>query len=201
MDKDTFDDPRRLECRGIKFDPSGRILARPFHKFFNLGERPELQPSEIDMRQPHTIMEKLDGSMIHPAVVHDRLVLMTRMGRTNVARHAEGLLTERLSGICRQLLEAGITPIFEFTAPVNRVIISYETPELHLLALRETVSGVYGSYAEVQTQAAAMSVLPVSVIQSEWLSAHEFSRFARGLFGGKDSLLRFDDGLLAEGQG
>ena len=32
----------RRECRGIMFNThSGRIIRRPFHKFFNLGERLE----------------------------------------------------------------------------------------------------------------------------------------------------------------
>lgn len=44
VDNDTFDHPARVQCRGIKFGPDGRILARPFHKFFNLGERANLRP-------------------------------------------------------------------------------------------------------------------------------------------------------------
>src|SRR6478609_139429 len=64
---DSFDDPMRLECRGIKFDAKGKILARPMHKFFNVGERPDTQPELLDFSKPHIITEKLDGSMIHPA--------------------------------------------------------------------------------------------------------------------------------------
>ncbi len=52
---DTFDDPMRLECRGIKFDADGKILARPFQKFFNIGEREDTQPHLLDFSQPHAV--------------------------------------------------------------------------------------------------------------------------------------------------
>src|SRR5690606_25943070 len=41
----------RRECRGIKFDRDGNILARPFHKFFNLGEKPEVSEKSVDWSQ------------------------------------------------------------------------------------------------------------------------------------------------------
>lgn len=47
----TFDRPMRIECRGLKFGEDGRLLARPFHKFFNLGEREGV--ADIDWTRPH----------------------------------------------------------------------------------------------------------------------------------------------------
>ena len=38
-DTNTFDNEVLLECRGIKFDADGKILARPLHKFLNLGQK------------------------------------------------------------------------------------------------------------------------------------------------------------------
>lgn len=34
----TFDSAVARECRGLKFDPDGKLIARPFHKFFNLAK-------------------------------------------------------------------------------------------------------------------------------------------------------------------
>src|SRR5690606_17576527 len=99
--EDTFAHPACIECRGIKFAPDGRVLARPLHKFMNIGQTPDTQPHKIDFGQPHVIMDKLDGSMIHPAIVNGEVVFMTRMGRTDVARKAERHLTDRLSYMCR----------------------------------------------------------------------------------------------------
>ena len=39
QDQHTFDNPALTECRGIKFDMNGTILARPFAQFFNYGAR------------------------------------------------------------------------------------------------------------------------------------------------------------------
>ena len=33
--EDSFDEPIRPECRGIVFDHFGKLISRPFHKFFN----------------------------------------------------------------------------------------------------------------------------------------------------------------------
>lgn len=55
-------DAIRRECRGIVFQAStGKILARRYHKFFNLGEREEVQPHLLDFTRPHTVLGKLDG--------------------------------------------------------------------------------------------------------------------------------------------
>ncbi len=78
---DTFPDPnepgidtaerrrRQLvrECRGITFDAkSGQVIARKFHKFFNLGERDETRPHRIDWTRPHLRLVKADGSLMTP---------------------------------------------------------------------------------------------------------------------------------------
>lgn len=137
---DTFADERRIELRGIKFHPDGRIMARPLHKFFNLGER----PVEIDITSPHVITDKLDGSMVHPAILPDGDVrLMTRMGLTNVAAMAERHLTDVARTCLGKLLMDGCTPILEFTAPNNRIVIAYSEPRLTLVAVRHTVTGQY----------------------------------------------------------
>lgn len=141
MDKDTFDDPRLLECRGIKFDPDGIILARPFKKFFNVGERE--QAHEIDVSKPHVITEKLDGSMIHPAIVDGELVLMTRKGITDVAEKAAAHFLDRpeYRELMLMYLTDNVTPIFEYVGPDNRIVLHYDEPALILIAARHNVDG------------------------------------------------------------
>ncbi len=201
MDRDTFDHPARVQCRGIKFGPDGRTLARPFHKFFNLGEKAELQPELIDMTRPYVIMEKLDGSMIHPAVVKGKLVFMTRMGCTDVARLAESLLTGPLERGCKDLLSSGLTPVFEFTAPNNRIIIQYDEAELRLLAIRETISGQYLSQFDVESYAIKLGVQAVRVYSQDWANARDFFNFVRTVEGKEGFVLRFEDGLWLKAKG
>jgi enolase len=62
-------------------------------------------------------------------------------------------LTPQLAEMLRAALEDGVTPIFEYTAPTNRIIIKYDKPQLHLLALRETVSGIHRPFEHVRPNA------------------------------------------------
>jgi RNA ligase len=55
------------ELRGITFDAStGALLSRPYHKFFNAGEREEVLAQHLSFSDPHHILEKLDGRALAP---------------------------------------------------------------------------------------------------------------------------------------
>lgn len=198
---DSFDDPIRLECRGLKFGPDGKILARPFRKFFNLGERPDTQPHVLDFTAPHTITEKLDGSMIHPAIVGGELVLMTRMGRSDVARKAEALLTPHLVKEMTACLAAGQTPIYEFTAPDNRIVVRYESSDLSPLAIRDTITGDYWEHSWLVDAADDMGVPLVRSYPADYTTATEFMAFARAVTGMEGFVVRFSDGLWVKAKG
>jgi RNA ligase len=136
----------RRECRGLIFDRDGNIMSRPFHKFFNVNERAETQTHEIDMSQPHVIMEKMDGSMIRPILVDGYLRLATKMGVTNVAMEAEAWLATQDSEYKRWLhtyMNSGYTPLFEWVSPFNQIVLAYEIEDLVLLAIRDNVTGEY----------------------------------------------------------
>ncbi|ACA16673.1 hypothetical protein M446_2212 [Methylobacterium sp. 4-46] len=138
---ETFGSPVSLECRGLKFDRDGQIIARPFHKFFELGERQRLE--EVDWSAPHAVLDKLDGVMVHPVLLDGRMVFMTRAGATAPARAAQAEANAAILDLSRFLVEGGITPLFEFTSPEAPAILACERPLLTLLAAREMVSGAY----------------------------------------------------------
>lgn len=199
---DSFDDPVRLECRGIKFGPDGYILARPFHKFFNIGERADTQPNLLDFSQPHVVTEKLDGSMIHPAIVDGEVVFMTRMGRTDVALKAERHLTPTLRAYCVEaIIEGGVTPIFEFTAPDNRIVVRYEESQLSLLAMRRMRSGEYLDQLRCQGWASDAGVPFVTHHPSDWNSGQAFLDYARAVTGREGFVVRFASGLWVKAKG
>ena len=136
----------RRECRGLIFDADGNLMSRPFHKFFNVNEREETQTHEIDMSQPHVIMEKMDGSMIRPILVDGYLRLATKMGVTEVSMQAEEWLAAQNSSLkewLRFYMHHGYTPIFEWISPFNQIVLAYEEADLVLLAIRENVTGKY----------------------------------------------------------
>ncbi len=136
----------RRECRGLIFDRDGNLISRPFHKFFNIGEREETQPHRIDLSQPHTIMEKMDGSMIRPLVIDGHLRLATKMGVTEVAMDAEAWLAAQSSShrvwLVKQMM-FGETPIFEWVSPFNQIVLAYEEADLVYLGNRNNTTGEY----------------------------------------------------------
>ena len=141
----------RRECRGLIFDADGNLMSRPFHKFFNVNERAETQTHEIDMSQPHVIMEKMDGSMIRPILVDGYLRLATKMGVTNVAMQAEEWLAKynylqivvSRRDYLRSEIANGRTPIFEWVSPFNQIVIAYEEAHLVYLGSRDNITGKY----------------------------------------------------------
>jgi RNA ligase len=138
----------RRECRGLIFDTEGRIMSRPFHKFFNVNERLETMSHYIDMSQPHVIMEKMDGSMIRPILVNGVIRLATKMGVTSVAEEAENFLVNstqyfQIYKWLKSCVTSGVTPIFEYIAPTNKIVIEYSEPKLVLLAMRNNITGNY----------------------------------------------------------
>ena len=138
----------RRELRGIKFRADNRrLLARAWHKFFNLNERPETQADQVDWSAKHIALEKLDGSMVHAADLPGGPVLMTMMGVTSVAQAAMDF-GFRQSGIpylefCRDALDNGFVPIFEWCSPQNQIVVRYQSDQLIMTGLRQLSTGRY----------------------------------------------------------
>lgn len=148
--KDTFDNPYARECRGIKFDIEGNIIARPYHKFHNLNENEEYLSVNVDLSQPHHILEKLDGSCVHLTRLGGSLRAFTRAGESEVAEKALKWLEsdprrfERYSKYTDTF--KGCTLIFEYVAPHNRIVVPYAEENLILTAIRNNETGEYFSY-------------------------------------------------------
>lgn len=156
--KNTFDNSEggqyRRECRGLIFDKfTGEILSRPFHKFFNVGERADTEIGKINMDREHIIQDKLDGSMVRPFLMRAPSgvrvpVFATKSGVTDIASDARKVFDNfdvdgsRLRWIMRQL-DFKNTPIFEYIGPGNRIVIHYKESDVVLLALRNNYSGAY----------------------------------------------------------
>lgn len=149
INSDDMEGAIRRECRGIKFYPDGKIAARLFHKFFNLFEKEETQLHNLNMDKKHTILEKLDGSMLHPMIFGNEIRWMTKMGITDVSIKAEKYIknNSKYDKFAEWCIENNMTPIFEYTSPDNRIVISYREDKLTLLAVRDNYTGEYKNVA------------------------------------------------------
>lgn len=148
MDGNTFDTPQALECRGIAFDRSGRIVSRPLHKFFNVGEKPWLMPEQLSERHDvAAIQDKIDGSLIATAWIDGELVLRSRKSFTSdVVALAEEIMERKplLREFASEVAYSGMTACFEITHPKARIVVDHGSePSLRLLHVRANVSGEY----------------------------------------------------------
>lgn len=188
----------RRECRGIKFDAgSGAIIARPYAKFFNLGENAEVSPDRIDWTRPHHVLDKLDGSMIAPALVDGGIRWMTRLSDAKVAAvaHAFAMAHPSLPEMARRLIDDGWTPIFEWCGPSQRIILDYPEDTLVLTAVRHRIEGHYLAFADLTALAATWQV-PVVEDLACGLVGDALIQHIRGLHGLEGCVIRFGDGFM-----
>lgn len=186
---DSFDDPIRRECRGLKFDLDGNLIARPLHKFFNYGQK----LITYDWSQPHQIMTKLDGSMVHGIVINNQVRLCTRMGITDQAMEAEKVLTNPNRQWLRYCAEIGVTPILEFTSPDNRIVIEYDKPQLTILAIRDIDSGEYYNRRQLEMQS-NLSHLPLIDTHKITLGDDNIAEIREKTTGIEGYVVSWDDG-------
>lgn len=144
----------RAECRGITFDSTGDIIRRPLHKFHNVGEKDWTRPESIDLSKEHQILEKLDGSMIAPFVISDEQIFWgTKLAALDFHQKVKEFVTKYpayydFTGLC---LVSGLTPIYEWTSPENRIVVPYTKESLTLIALRNMITGKYIRIEDVTT--------------------------------------------------
>lgn len=176
---DIFQTAADLEARGLVFEKAtGKLLSRPLHKFFNLGEREGL--AILNQAGPWRLDEKRDGSMIGAFFYKGELYFHTRGGVSSQARAALDVAGPGVRALAQTAFDAGMTPIFEWTAPENRVVIPYDRSELTLLALRNRTTGRY-DYALAQELCATHDVPHAATLVGGIASANDFIALFDGL--------------------
>lgn len=141
--------PLSTETRGIVFNSRGECISRPFEKFWNIGENPQTQESVLPWDRGFIVEEKVDGSMVTPVLLSDGSIrFKTKKTFFNEIAASAQRVFENLPAITQQkirwALQMGITPIFEYTGPDNKIVLNY--PEkLWLLAARANSTGEYVS--------------------------------------------------------
>jgi RNA ligase len=174
-----------LLARGLILHPASEtILATPFPKFFNAGERGRAIPD-----LPFEAFEKVDGSLV---IIHwhqGRWRAATKGSfDSEQARWAEA----RLSITDTTALIPGTTYLAEAVYPANRIVIHYDVAELVLL-------GAYASSGDELTGGQLAEV--ASALGWRTAKRHAYQSFAalvtdaHGLPGTQEGfVVRFSDG-------
>jgi RNA ligase len=184
------------ECRGLTFHKDGRIAARKFHKFFNVGERPETLPTEIDWAQPHLVLTKEDGSMLTPFLAPSyELRWHTKMGDTDVASKVKPFIqaNPNYEDCALHAIDLGHTLMFEFCSRAQRIVIDYPEDRMILLAARSNATGEYLSHAKLVEMGEHFGVEVVKAHSTvEDISA--FLESTAALLNTEGFIVAFDDG-------
>ena len=183
----------KRECRGIIFDEYDKLIRRPFHKFFNYGEK---QNTFSDLTKPHVIMHKLDGSMIAPFMAaKDSCRLGTKAGITDVSMNAEVFIATKPNywNMFHKMIDLGYTPILEWCSNQNRIVLDHKKDSLTLTAIRNMKTGEYHRYKNLRAVGEVFAVPVVDVI--DWkgdITALE--NFTKGLKGSEGFVVSFENG-------
>ncbi len=146
---DRLWDDLTLMCRGLIFDTDGTIIARPFRKFFNLGEPGWETPPD----EPFEVTEKLDGSLGILYWLDDTPYIATRGSFTSEqALHGTEILHRYpLQWLMKQ--SRTVTFLFEILYPENRIVVSYgDREELVLLAGIDTETGIENAMTDAMRE-------------------------------------------------
>jgi RNA ligase len=127
-----------LMCRGLIMDEQFHIIARPFTKFFNLGE----QENQAIPNESFEVYEKMDGSLGILYWANGQPAIATRgsFASKQAEKATEMLHTNYAYTFSK--LDPTKTYLFEIIYPENRIVVNYGgQEELVLLAITDNLTG------------------------------------------------------------
>ena len=148
----TFDDfksENAFEMRGLTFvfNSDGTLYKRylGLHKFFNVNETEITQAHDIKDYEVINVSDKLDGSMItFIELPNGDIVPKTKnsFDGEQVTMMKE-LVDETILYFVKEQFRKGHCVFFEYTSPLNRIVIKYPVSSLSVIKIRDEVTGEY----------------------------------------------------------
>lgn len=150
-----------LNCRGLIVDEDWNIVARPFAKFFNLGQ----VNLPIQFTDPVEVMDKADGSLgiLYPTPWRSYRIATRGSFASEQALHATDVWRDKYShlGCYLDKYLGGFTFLFEIIFKENRIVLNYG--DMDDLVLLGAVMNDTGHYIGPR-EAAGMLVYPGPVV-------------------------------------
>ncbi len=124
-------------CRGLIINLEGEVIARPFPKFFNLGQHEETMLANLPTDVP-TITVKHDGSLGILYFDGEKPCIATRGSfESDQAIWATAWIQDQ--GYTKDFFSPHYTYLFEIIYPENRIVVDYKGYRgLYLLAVMRT---------------------------------------------------------------
>lgn len=207
-----------LHARGIVFDyTTGEVLARPFDKFFNLGEMINVETGELKpiagyvkqhlgfdnlsgdyKHQKFRVMDKLDGSLgIAFWTGTDWYVKTAGSFESDQAKWA----TEWLSNLDDlTALDKSKTYLFEIIYNEDKHPIEYDFEGLVLLGIIDTQTGIEEPLSEILRVAKELNIRHADVIELD--DFDEVVKYAKNLPKTKEGVvITFENGFKLKVKG
>ena len=137
----AWDDYTRT-ARGLILSDDGEIVARPFRKFFNLGEDESTKKENLPQESP-VVMSKVDGSLGVSYIWEGRVYLAT-MGSFDSEQAMMGTQILSKKSKAEEIILGfhDLTFLFEIIYPENRIVVDYgQITDLVLLGIIDIKSG------------------------------------------------------------
>jgi hypothetical protein len=154
----------RREFSRLVVCDNGEVHLRPLHKFFCLGQIPEVSLQQLQGKQISLVTKKLDGQMVSGVMIQGGFQLWTRAGPTGVGMQAHRVATDHsgdYSGLIQLAMMNRHTAVFEFTGKQSHLKANEgNVPVVTLLAIRHHETGDYLSY-EVMSKLARFFRVPL----------------------------------------
>lgn len=201
-DKDTFDTPQALECRGIAFDANGNIISRPLHKFFNLGENANSSLEAVRQKTLLNVFEKLDGSMIATANLNGQAVFRSKGSfGSDVVKLTNQMVNngfEHVLEFAQQCVNNNLTAIFELTHPQARIVVEPGEPNLRLLHVRDNYSGAYVLMDKTHAVHTWIAQMNIDLVPRYTATLDEALESLEHMENKEGYVLQFDDGSMVK---
>ena len=148
----TFQDFKHnnaFEMRGLTFvfNSDGTLYKRflGLEKFFNINETEITQYSDIKDYEVLDVSDKLDGSLItFVELPNGEIVAKTKNSfEADQATRAMALCDDVVENFIREQFSKGRCVFFEYTSPLNRIVIKYPVSNLSLTKIRDGATGEY----------------------------------------------------------
>lgn len=134
----NWNDATRI-CRGMVVDGGGEIIARPFPKFFNIGEP---DGDQIAGDEKVVVTDKADGSLLIIFKHMDDIVVATRGSFYS----EQAILASKFINAERydpDILDNNTTYLAELCGPSNRIVLQYNSDKIIRIANVNNTTGEY----------------------------------------------------------
>lgn len=190
-----------FDMRGVTFvfNKDGSLYKRFFmlKKFFNVNQVAETQFDVLKDKKIKNVTMKEDGSLIaFMQLPNGKVFAKTQAGFTNEQSMASLKIYEDdmyVKNFVNSALTENFTPLFEYVAYDNRIVLKYSGRGLRFIGFRNNTNGAYYSAADLKEFYRIESVKTVKF--DSLFAINEYMKTAEDIEG---VVVEFEDGQLVK---